>query len=126
MNEPKRRGRPPKARLEGGEVPVMNGDKDYGCPECGQVVGHYDDCSIGLGAFAAAAAAVHRDLPAVIASVKPDSAKAAAMDAANAAQAYAERVWAGQSVSEPRTWRIERVRLALEGQGLSMEGVVLP
>lgn len=41
------------------------------------------------------------------------------------AQDYASRVWAGQSPSESRTWRLERVRLALEGQGLSMDGVVL-
>jgi hypothetical protein len=42
------------------------------------------------------------------------------------AQAYALRVWNGQSVSMPRDWRIERVAAALEGQGLSMEGVELP
>ena len=42
------------------------------------------------------------------------------------AQAYALRVWNGQSESALRPWRIERVRQALEGQGMSMEGVVLP
>jgi hypothetical protein len=42
-----------------------------------------------------------------------------------AAQAYADRVWAGQSDSVPRVERLRRVKLALDGQGLSMEGVVL-
>lgn len=46
--------------------------------------------------------------------------------AAERAQAYADRVWAGQSPDAPRAWRVERVRLALEGQGMTMEGVVLP
>lgn len=36
------------------------------------------------------------------------------------------RVWNGQSITAPRPWRIERVKAALEGQGLSFEGVVLP
>lgn len=43
-----------------------------------------------------------------------------------AAQAYALRIWEGQSISAPREWRIERVKQALEGQGLPFEGVVLP
>lgn len=82
MNEPKRRGRPPKAKP---------------CAECGQVEGHYDDCPAGLGVVAP-----------------------------SPAQAYADRVWCGQSVSADRAWRVERVRAALEGQGLPFEGVVLP
>lgn len=41
------------------------------------------------------------------------------------AQAYAERIWAGQSDSVTRIERIRRVKLALEGQGLPFEGVVL-
>jgi hypothetical protein len=44
----------------------------------------------------------------------------------SAAQAYANRVWAGQSVSADRAWRIQRVKDALAGQGLSFEGVELP
>jgi hypothetical protein len=94
MNEPKRRGRPPKllqptepnAKAEGAE-----------CVDCGQAVGHYDDCPVGMG-------------------VLPVS----------AAQAYAMRVWEGQSVSLPRKERIERVKRALEGQNLPFEGVELP
>jgi hypothetical protein len=45
---------------------------------------------------------------------------------AERAQAYALRVWSGQSIDAPRAWRIERVKLALEGQNLPFEGVVLP
>ncbi len=41
------------------------------------------------------------------------------------AQQYAQRVWDGQSVDVPRGYRLERVRKALEAQGMSMEGVSL-
>ena len=44
---------------------------------------------------------------------------------ADAAQAYAQRVWDGQSDTVTRKERLERVAKALEGQGLSMEGVSL-
>ena len=44
----------------------------------------------------------------------------------DAAQAYALRVWNGQTDTLPRNERMRRVALALEGQGLTMEGVVLP
>lgn len=42
------------------------------------------------------------------------------------AQAYALRVWSGQSESLGRGDRVKRIKLALEGQGLSFDGVVLP
>lgn len=42
------------------------------------------------------------------------------------AQAYALRVWSGQSVDLGRGERVKRVKLALEGQGLSFDGVKLP
>jgi hypothetical protein len=43
-----------------------------------------------------------------------------------AAQALANRIWVGQSPDAvPRGERIERIRQALEAQGLSMEGVKL-
>ena len=105
MNEPKRRGRPPKAktepnaRVEGAALPV-------GCAECGQAVGHYDDCSVGMGVGLAEHVAV------IQAAINP-------------AQAYASRVWHGQSPDVPRAERLERVKRALDGQGLSMEGVEL-
>ncbi len=43
-----------------------------------------------------------------------------------AAQAYATRVYEGQSVDVPHAERIARIARALAGQGLSMEGVTLP
>lgn len=89
MNEPKKRGRPPKSRGE-------------------QI----------------AEEAVAKALPSLGAEI--EAAVLASMAASNAAaQAYAERVWAGQSVDVPRKERLERVRKALEGQGLSMDGVTL-
>lgn len=42
------------------------------------------------------------------------------------AQAYAMRVWAGQSDSIGMGDRKRRIRAALEAQGLSMDGVRLP
>ncbi len=44
----------------------------------------------------------------------------------NAAQAYALRVWNGQTPTIPRNERLRRVEAALQGQGMTMEGVVLP
>jgi hypothetical protein len=43
-----------------------------------------------------------------------------------AAQAYANRVWAGQSADVKHEERIARVKRALAGQNLPFEGVVLP
>lgn len=42
------------------------------------------------------------------------------------AQAYAMRVWKGQSDSLGRGERVARIKSALAGQGLSFDGVVLP
>ena len=72
MNEPNRRGRPPKAAAEQPE------QKDY------------------------------TDVQWV--DVSPS-------------QAYADRVWAGQSISLPRAERIARCIAALEGQGLPTDGL---
>lgn len=126
MNEPKRRGRPPKAG--DGHIAVIrefvaNSPKAKSCADCGQVAGHYDDCPVGLGlpsigqaeSYARAVALV--ETIGIMARVSPEAEKA---------QAYALRVWRGQSVSADRPWRVERVRLALEGQGLPFEGVRLP
>jgi len=84
VNEPKRRGRPPKVAT----VPHVNGATTR---EPEDVIPAKDD-----GEF------VRRQ-----------------------AQAYARRVWDGQSVSAERAWRIDRVRAALEGQGLPFDGVKL-
>lgn len=53
------------------------------------------------------------------------NAEKAERDAVSPAQEYASRVWSGQSNTVPRNERLERVRKALEDQGLSMEGVTL-
>lgn len=94
MNEPKRRGRPPKAKLLQPVEPNARVEGDD-CPE--------------VGAWTVAGPLV---LP--VSEI-----------ACSKAQAYAMRVWNGQNTDLPRPERLERVRKALEGQGLSMEGVVL-
>jgi hypothetical protein len=108
MSEPKRRGRKPKtemnARVEGG---------DAVCAECGQAVGHYDDCSKGMGVITAQE------------QIGAMQAEAINIWAVSRAQAYALRVWNGQSPEVHREERLRRVKLALDGQGLSMEGVEL-
>ena len=43
----------------------------------------------------------------------------------NAAQAYAERVWCGQSDDLPVSDRLDRVRAALVGQNMDCAGVTL-
>jgi hypothetical protein len=109
MNEPKRRGRPPKAKLLQPSEPnaKVEGADAPKCPECGWVVGHYDDCPVGMGVMA-------RKVEAVAELVEM-----------NKAQAYALRVWNGQNRDLPRSERLDRVRRALEGQNLPFEGVVL-
>lgn len=42
------------------------------------------------------------------------------------AQAYALRVWGGQSVDVPRAERVERCMNALRGQNLQTDGIVFP
>lgn len=78
MNEPKKRGRPPKA-----EIAARTDDTIH--PH------------------------LHDTEPVTV----------------SAAQAYAQRVWDGQSVSLSVAERLRRVKAALEGQGMSMEGVEL-
>ena len=43
----------------------------------------------------------------------------------NPAQAYADRVWSGQSIDVPVAERLQRVRAALAGQGMDCTGVAL-
>lgn len=56
---------------------------------------------------------------------KPTDAPQSADDRAKA-QAYAMKVWGGQTPTLGRAERVYRVRKAVEGQGLSMDGVELP
>lgn len=70
-------------------------DKAQQCPECGEVGRHADDCGTG------------------------------GVMGNPVAQAYARRIWEGQSVDLPDHVRRERVRVALEAQGWTMEGVTL-
>lgn len=44
----------------------------------------------------------------------------------NASQAYAMRVWDGQSIDVPRAERIERCMNALRGQNLPTDGLMFP
>jgi hypothetical protein len=97
MNEPKRRGRPPKALSKESieaRVATISNPPDFG-KIAAQVAPGTVPVINGHGAL-------------------------------SAAQAYALRVWAGQSISEPLEWRRARVKEALEGQNLPTEGVVLP
>lgn len=48
------------------------------------------------------------------------------MPVESAAQAYAQRVWSGQSVDVPPAERIERCMNALRGQNLPTDGIVFP
>jgi hypothetical protein len=43
----------------------------------------------------------------------------------NPAQAYADRVWSGQSIDVPVAERLQRVRAALVGQSMDCAGVTL-
>jgi hypothetical protein len=97
MNEPKRRGRPPKAKLLD-VVPGTPMDAAY-------------SSSPVVAALERAVLEVHMSSP-----TEFDRRRAIGL---------ARRVWDGQSPSLPRKERLERVRKALEKQGLSMEGVEL-
>lgn len=99
MNEPKKRGRPSKAELEArANAQVEGGDVTIPPPP-------------------GKAASFERAMAAHLYANAPMEAKAA--------QAYASKVWANQSPSLERGARLHRVKLALEAQGLSMDGVVL-
>lgn len=96
MNEPKKRGRPSRAELE-------------------------------------ARMTIRQDLtPEAMSGIGPEGFDRAPYYSGNEsefarrqAQAYANRMWAGQSTDLPRAVRVDRIKTALEAQGLSMEGVQL-
>jgi hypothetical protein len=116
MTEPKRRGRPPKAKP---------------CADCGQAVGHYDDCPVGITGPTHNGDTSREPEDLIELPVREMLDVESDIDTFDRApystsQAYAMRVWSGQSVSAERSWRIQRVKDALAGQGLPFDGVVLP
>jgi hypothetical protein len=66
--------------------------------------------------------AVHR----VKRGPKPKVAAIEATVTNDAAQAYAMRVWGGQSVDVPPAERKERVMAALRGQNMPTDGITFP
>ena len=66
--------------------------------------------------------AVHRVKP----GRKPKAVSVVEVVEDNRAQAYAMRVWGGQSVDVPPAERKERVFNALRGQNLSTDGIIFP
>lgn len=50
----------------------------------------------------------------------------APIEEVSTSQAYAMRVWGGQSIDVPRAERIERCMNALHGQNLPTDGVTFP
>jgi hypothetical protein len=97
MNEPKKRGRPPKA-LWKGET------QESASPDVSGAVVH-----------------IISDLQ------PPSAEDVGKVNefARRAAQNYANRIWAGQSRDLSRHERLGRIKAALEAQGMSMEGVEL-
>lgn len=57
---------------------------------------------------------------------KPMVAAVEMLAEASPSQAYAMRVWGGQSVDVPRAERIERCMNALRGQNLPTDGIEFP
>jgi hypothetical protein len=114
MNELKRRGRPPKAKPEMVELPMVeHAERPVHLWKGETLESARPDLS---GVF-------------VVPEISPPSAEdVAKVDAfrTRAAQAYAMRVWNGQAPQVSRKDRIERVKRALAGQNLPFEGVELP
>lgn len=180
MNEPKRRGRPPKARIEGADVvalPVreMGVPGDFVLTEVQHTQppvlmardvicdaeqhkartaadDHAADHAKAMALIAlpvveqpdearmkTAWAMAHEeaaakwpavdtrvDIGEMVSKIDPDSFPPTDRAVAQYAQAYAMRVWNGQSPNVPRNERIKRVKAALVGQNLPTEGIELP
>ena len=99
MNEPKKRGRPSKAEIAAREANARVEGSEWVVTD------------------------IKVEGPVVVETVHLNPETHTPLQSA---QAYALRIWAGQSPSELRSWRIQRVKEALEAQGLSFEGVELP
>lgn len=108
MNLLKKRGRPSNAEIAAREAQ----------PSPGFVLGMTEQAAKSM------TPSMVQKLTSAAAELRADVALASS--AAERAQAYAMRVWAGQSDGLGRGERVARVRRAVEGQGLSMEGVRLP
>lgn len=126
MNETKKRGRPSKAELAAREAdkqreqqalpPVThNGDTD-----------HWPDTYEPATEASAMTEEAMPQIPALLKPVEAVQVAAVVPQASEAAQAYALKVWSGQSDSLGRGERVKRVKAALEGQGMSFDGVKLP
>ena len=108
MNEPKRRGRPPKDK---GEQWLA------------------DRMAAGLAADAGITFDAGDDrIPPVFVEERTPAGVIVITETPQPerAQAYALRIWAKQSISLSHHECLGRIAAALEAQGLSMEGVVLP
>lgn len=149
MNEPKRRGRPPKARIPALEQPMTPFVDDAGGVHLAstaaeikaECLNHVMAEMIALPVVETPAGAL-ADAEAKMRAAKPlftqeqrEKVRANApshlfqgpdVEVPNLSQAYANRVWSGQSIDLTRKERLERVMAALKGQKLPTEGVVLP
>lgn len=103
MNEPKKRGRPSKAELEARANAQVEGG---------------DVMPSGVVRLTADEVAADIERGVRVMLTTDETVK-------SVSQAYANKVWAKQSPSLERGSRLYRVKMALEAQGLSMDGVVL-
>lgn len=107
MNEAKRRGRPPKAKPEILALPVVE--------QAPNTVPHINGDTDVKWSSAADPATIPTEWVAPVVD-----------DSLERAQAYAMRIWAGQSESLKTGERIARIVLALQGQNLPTEGIKYP
>lgn len=110
-------GMPDKRLKANAEFVAWADAQDNACLDCGRPAGagHYDDCPVGLG-VGMEITRIEPETPSPLSQYMTEIARA---------QTYAQRVWDGQGYDVPRAEKLRRVALALEGQGLSMEGVSL-
>jgi hypothetical protein len=121
VNEPKKRGRPSKAEIAMRELAEGKPRVDL-TPEAMSGIGPEDFDRAVIKPFPSAPAENVRKLDPnepIQVYVDPLTTKRA--------QAYALRIWNGQSPSAmDAKERVQRVKEALQGQGLPLEGVELP
>jgi hypothetical protein len=128
MNEPKKRGRPTNAEIAAREAakqvpgsgPTVNGDTAGQLERVEDERGDMRSDDPEMQAFIDERRAAVADLHARATSA------GVADDRADRAQAYAMRVWSGQSVSLNRTDRIKRATAAVAGQNLPIDALKFP